>query len=262
LLEGTVLDRNGNFMAKAIDKLAFRVQSIQVVDQVEEELVASLRHALAQKPAYIFTSGGMGPGHDDLTRQCVAKAADLPLRLDDRAVEMLKKSYKRLMARGIVDSVEMNEDRLIMARIPEGAICYENPIGTAPAVRVRAGETTIFLLPGVPEEMQRMFDLYVVPALAADGPGIVKMARHVEWPGGDESALKRILTDINRRFPLIHTRARVIDNDDAISLRVSLFGEHTDAEELEAMIGRAEADLRARLGLEITSRSDSSQSAP
>lgn len=258
LLEGTVLDRNGNFMAKYIDKLAFRVQTIQVIDEVEAEMVEAFRYALAQEPAYIITTGGMGPGHDDLTRESVAKAADLPLVLDDRAAEMLARSYKRLAARGVVEDAELNEDRLIMARVPEGSVCYENPMGTAPAVRLKVGTTSFFLLPGVPEEMQRMFDLYVVPALAADSPGVVKKARHVEWPGGDESALKRILTDINRRFPEIHTRARVMGSKDNVSLRVSLFGEHADENELDKLLGRAEADLRARLGLEITQRSDDS----
>jgi nicotinamide-nucleotide amidase len=261
LLEGSVLDRNGNFMAKSIDRLAFRVQSIQILDEVREEMVETFRSAIAQKPAYVITTGGMGPGHDDITREAVAEAAGLPLVRDDRAIEMLEKSYKRLVAKGAVQSAELNEDRYGMADVPEGSICYENPMGTAPAVRLRVGETTFFLLPGVPEEMQRLFDLYVIPALAADGPGIIKKARHVEWPGGDESALKRILTDINRRFPEIHTRARVI-GEDQLSLRVSLFGEHADEDELDNLLSRAEADLRARLGLEITRDSPgSTQSA-
>jgi nicotinamide-nucleotide amidase len=261
LLEGSVLDRNGNFMAKSIDRLAFRVQSIQIIDEVRKEMVETFRSAIALKPAYVITTGGMGPGHDDITREAVAEAAGLPLVRDDRAIEMLEKSYKRLVAKGAVESAELNEDRSGMADVPDGSICYENPMGTAPAVRLRVGETTFFLLPGVPEELQRLFDLYVIPALAADGPGIIKKSRHVEWPGGDESALKRILTDINRRFPEIHTRARVI-GEDQLSLRVSLFGEHADEDELDNLLSRAEADLRARLGLEITRDSPgSSQSA-
>ena len=264
LLEGSVLDRNGNFMAKCFDKLAFRVQSIQVLDEVEAEMVAAFKAVLAQKPAYIITTGGMGPGHDDLTRECVAKAADLSLIQDDRATEMLANSYKRLAARGIVEDAELHDDRLVMARVPEGSVCYENPVGTAPAVRLKVDETTFFLLPGVPEEMQRMFDLYVTPALAADGPGIFKKVRHVEWPKGDESALKRLLPDLARRFPGISTRARVVGTDENLILRISLFGEHTAEDELDTLLERAEADFRARLGLEITEvlDSDSGQSAP
>ena len=56
-----MLDRNGTFMAKSIAKLAFRVQTIQVLDQVAEEIMSAFRSALAQKPAYIITTGGMGP---------------------------------------------------------------------------------------------------------------------------------------------------------------------------------------------------------
>lgn len=260
LLEGSVLDRNANFMAKGIDKLAFRVRTIQTLDEVRPEMVEAFRHALAQKPSYILTTGGMGPGIDDLTRECVAEAAGLPLVRDERAVEMLEKSYKRLAAKGVVETAELNEDRATMADVPEGSICYENPMGTAPTVRLKVEDTTFFLLPGVPEEMQRMFDLYVIPALSVDGPGIVKKARHVEWPGGDESALKRILTDINRRFPEIHTRARVV-GEEQLCVRVSLFGEHADEEELDTLLSRAEADLRARLGLEINRDGSESQSA-
>jgi nicotinamide-nucleotide amidase len=248
-------------MAKSIDKLAFRVQAVHILDEVESEMIHAFQTALAQKPAYIITTGGMGPGLDDITRECVSHAAKLPLVRDDRAVVMLEKSYKRLLAKGVVNIAELNEDRLTMADVPEGSVCYENPMGTAPAVRLKVDETTFFLLPGVPEEMQRLFGLYVIPALAADGPGIVKKARHVEWPGGDESALKRILTDINRRFPEIHTRARAI-GDEKTSLRVSLFGEHADEGELDSLLSRAEADLRARLGLEITRETgDTSQTA-
>ena len=243
-------------MAKSIDKLAFRVQAVHILDEVGPEMVHAFQTALAQKPAYIITTGGMGPGHDDITRECVSRAAELPRRAPTRAGRR-----RRLRAKGVVDVAELNEDRLTMADIPEGSVCYENPMGTAPAVRLKVDETTFFLLPGVPEEMQRLFDLYVIPALAADGPGIVKKARHVEWPGGDESALKRILTDINRRFPEIHTRARAI-GDEKTSLRVSLFGEHADEDELDSLLSRAEADLRARLGLEITRETgDTTQTA-
>ena len=70
-----------------------------------------------------------------------------------------------------------------------------------------------------------------------------------------------ILTDINRRFPEIHTRARAI-GDEKTSLRVSLFGEHADEDELDSLLSRAEADLRARLGLEITRETgDTTQTA-
>ena len=94
--------------------------------------------------------------------------AALELVRDDRAVDMLGKSYKRLAAKGIVESADLNEDRSSMADVPEGAICYENPIGTAPAVRLRIDETTFFLLPGVPEEMRELHEEYTAGKVEID----------------------------------------------------------------------------------------------
>ena len=219
-------------------------------------MVAAFQNALAHGPAFILVTGGMGPGHDDLTRESMAKATGRPLRRDERAVQMLAKGYRRWFAKGIVEAPELNEARLSIAEVPEGAICYENPIGTAPAVRLKIDETTVFLLPGVPGELQRLFALYVLPALTSESPGVLKKATHVEWPGGDESALKRTLTDLGRRYPGVSGRARVQGEGGNVSIRISLFGEHADEAALDKMLDEAEADLRARLGLELPTRAD------
>jgi len=251
LLEGIVVDRNAAFMATRISDLGFRVRSIQVVDNVEEDMVHAFQAAMAQKPAFIITTGGMGPAFDDITRNCVAKAAGVALKSDERGMEMLSNSYRRLYAKGIVEDPAVNERRARMALVPEGSICHENPIGTAPAVRLKTGETTFFLLPGVPAEMQRMFGLYVHPALTAEGPGVVKEARHIDYYGRDESAISRLLEDLSRRHHGILSRARVQGTEEDINIRITLFGEHSDAEALDKALDDAEADLRARLGLEI-----------
>lgn len=246
-----MLDRNANFMAERLSGMGVRVVSIQVLDDVPEEMVAAFRRALEREPAYILTTGGMGPGHDDRTRECVAEATGLPLVLDERAREMLEKSYRRLFAKGLVEDPVLNEERLKMARVPKGSVCYENPIGTAPAVSLRVGKTTFFLLPGVPEEMQRMFQLYVAPALLAEGTGSYRKARHIEYPGSDESALSRMLADLVRRHPGVQAKARPHGSGTDAGLRITLFGEHSDEKELDRLLGDAEADLRARLGLEV-----------
>ena len=257
LLEGLVLDRNANFMAGKLSDAGYRVRSIQVLDDHHEaSMVEALKAALAREPAYLFTTGGMGPGHDDITRQAIAQAAGLELHQDPRATEMLEKSYRRLFARGSVKSPDLNEDRLGMANVPTGAECYENPLGTAPAVRVRVGKTTVFLLPGKPSELQHMFDLYVMPALEADGPGARKAKRVIQFPSQDESALTRVLADVTRRYPDILSKARV----EGEGIRITLLGQHTDADELEGMLETAEADVRARLGLEVL-RPDSDREA-
>ncbi len=251
LLEGAVLDRNANFMASHVSSLGFRVRAIHVVDNVEDEAVTAYQQALELKPAYMFFTGGMGPGHDDITRRCVARALGVDLSLDERAKELLAKSYHRLHAKGTVRSGELTEERLEMARIPAGAACFENPIGTAPAVRIEHGETILFLLPGAPEELRRMFTQYVTPMLESDGPGVYRDSRSLEYPGGDESAISRMLADLARRHPQVICRARLQGSEENLSIRITLAAEVQAKDTLTSVLDNADADLRARLGLEM-----------
>jgi molybdenum cofactor synthesis domain-containing protein len=251
LLEGTVLDRNANYLAGRLNERGYRVTSIQVLDDVEAQIAAAVQQALTQRPGIIITTGGLGPGHNDVTRESIARAIGRSLNLDAAAREMLATSYRRLFAKGMVEDAELHEDRLRMAEVPEGGTCFENPIGTAPAVRLEVDDTILFLLPGTPVEMQRLFQLYIDPALAAEGQGNIKKARHIVYPGADESAISRLLRDLNRRHPGIHSRARADGSGEDAVLRITLFTEHADESQLDALLERAEADLRSRLGLEV-----------
>ncbi len=250
LLEGLVLDRNANFMAGKLTDAGCRVLGIQVLDDHAEAMVPAFRAAIAQQPRYLLTTGGMGPGHDDNTRESVAEACGLPLARDEAAAGMLATAYRRLYAKGIVRNPDLNEDRLKMAMLPEGATALENPIGAGPAVSLEVGPTRLFMLPGVPQEMQRMFDLYVLPEISTASRGVHKLVRRIEYPGRDESALSRVLADLSRRYPGTHSRARLSGPDGGDGIRITLYGEHHDGAELEQKLERAEADLRARLGLE------------
>jgi nicotinamide-nucleotide amidase len=251
LLEGVVLDRNANFMASNVHKLGFRVRTIQVVDAVETEAVEAFRLALAKRPAFILVTGGMGPGNDDITRQCVAKAAGVPLVPDETARQMLANAYRRLHARGVVEDPELNAERIAMASIPKGAVCHENPVGTAPALRLDAGPTTFFLLPGAPEEMRRMFQDFVAPTLESFGPSSFRFTAQIDYPGGDESAMSKMLADLSRRHPGIQSRARVHGVDQATRMRITLATEGTERDAAQELLQAAAADLRARLGLEV-----------
>ena len=251
LLEGVVLDRNANFMASHLTEAGFRVRSIQIVDDLEEEAVPAFQRALSLEPTFILVTGGMGPGHDDNTRECLAKAAGVPLVVDETAKEHLANSYRRLVALGIAKHAELNEARLSMATVPEGSVCFENPVGSAPAVRLDVGKTTCFLLPGQPEELRRMFQAYVEPALAESSPGSFRAIEHFEIPGLDESAISRMLDDLERRHPTVNTRARVQGDGAENRMRISLACEAGDEATAKGQLSRAAKDLRARLGLEV-----------
>lgn len=250
LLEGLALDRNANFMAGRLASLGFRVRSIQVLDDVEEEMVAAFKQALAVQPNFVFTTGGMGPGLDDITRQAVAKAAGVPLVLDPKAEEMLKNSYRRLLAKGVVEDATVSEDRKRMAMLPKGATCFENPMGTAPAVRLEVGTSSFFLLPGTSEEMQRLFTDVAMPVLEKASAGQRRKSRTIDYPHRDESTLGKLLQEVTKRFPGVTAQAQSTGNEMNLKIKIVLSGEDANERSLEDLLDRAEADLRARLGLE------------
>lgn len=250
ILEGSVVDRNAAFIANRIDDLGYRVRTIQVVDRVESEMVAALVWALEQKPTFVLMTGGMGPNWDDNSRACLAKAASVPLQENPKAVEYIENSYRRLFAKQVVETPGLNDARRGMAKLPRGSVSYENTVGTAPAVELAVGATKVFLLPGVPAEMQRFFTANVMPVMAAAGPDTVRGERAVDYHGRDESSISRVLSDVAAMHPTISIRTRVQGTESARTIRIVLVAEQEDAVQLNDMLEKAEADLRKRLGLE------------
>jgi nicotinamide-nucleotide amidase len=254
ILEGSVVDRNAAFIANRIDDIGYRVRTIQVVDRVETEVTAALLWALDQKPAFLLLTGGMGPNWDDSSRGCLAKAAGLPLEENQKGVEFVQASYRRLHAKGVIDDDALSEERRGMAMVPKGAVCHENTVGTAPAVQLRVGPTMVFLLPGVPAEMQRFFTVNVMPVMSAEGPNTVRGARQVDYHGHDESVISKALAQLARQHPHVSIRTRVQGVEDARTIRLMLVAENEDPVQLNDDLDRAEHDLRTRLGVELRSR--------
>ena len=254
LLEGLALDRNANFIAARLSSAGLRVRTIQVLDDVEDDMVEAFKHALLQRTPLVFTTGGMGPGNADITRQCVAKAAGLPLGADKQALEMLQRAYRRLKAKGIVEDDAINDTRARMAQVPKGSTCYENPIGTAPAVSLQSGATTFYLLPGTSEEMQSIFVQHVMPILSRHTVGQKRKSRVVEYPNRDESALTQLLHELSKRFPDVAAHSQTTGSGEGLRIRITLTGQDADERVLDQHLDRAEADLRSRLGLDTGAR--------
>ena len=254
ILEGAVVDRNAAFIANRIDDIGYRVRTIQVVDRVEAEVVAAMTWALEQKPTFLILTGGMGPQWDDNSRSCLAKATGLPLAEDPKALEFVQNSYRRLHAKEDTADATMNASRRGMASVPKGSICYENVVGTAPAVQLRVGSTTVFLLPGVPAEMQRFFTSHVVPVMRAEGPKSVRGTRNVDYHGHDESSISQVLAEVAKKHGQVSIRTRVQGTEVGRTIRIMLVAEQRDAVQLNGVLDRAEQDVRNRLGLELQSR--------
>ena len=112
ILSGRTKDKNIGYIAEYLTAIGVDLREVRVVPDVEDEIVAAL-NALRHKYTYVFTTGGIGPTHDDITSECVAKAFDIPLRRNERAVDLLTRHYG--------GTEHLTDARLRMAHVPEGA---------------------------------------------------------------------------------------------------------------------------------------------
>ncbi len=160
LLSGITLNTNAHWLAGEIARAGGVVTRITVVRDELNEISSAIREALARKLDYLVITGGLGATYDDMTLESLAIALGKKLVLDQRAIEMLMASYARRSLK-----YELTEARLKMATIPQGSTPIQNPVGTAPAVMDKSGDTRIFCLQGVPSEMQAIFIEHVLPMM-------------------------------------------------------------------------------------------------
>src|SRR2546430_2870710 len=122
ILSGRTKDKNIGYIAEYLTTIGVDLREVRVVPDVEEEIVAAL-DALRQRYTYLFTTGGIGPTHDDITADCVAKAFGVAIDYDPRAVALLRERFTEH---------ELNEARMRMTRIPKGAELVLNKVSKAP----------------------------------------------------------------------------------------------------------------------------------
>ncbi|MBM3481320.1 MAG: competence/damage-inducible protein A, partial [Alphaproteobacteria bacterium] len=152
-----------------LGKIGIRLREARVVPDVEAEIVAAL-DALRAKYNYVFTTGGIGPTHDDITSACVARAFGVPLARNPEAVRRLAAHY--------ANPADLNEARLRMANIPEGAELIDNPVSKAPGFRIG----NVHVMAGVPAIMQAMFA--GLRGQLAGGPPMLSRTLNCDLPEG------------------------------------------------------------------------------
>jgi molybdenum cofactor synthesis domain-containing protein len=144
ILSGRTKDRNVGYIAEYLTNIGVELREARVVPDIEEEIVTAL-NALRRRYSYVFTTGGIGPTHDDITADAVAKAFGAPIDEDPRAIALMLERYK---------PEELTEARRRMARIPQGADLVANPVSKAPGFRIG----NVIVMAGVPTVMQAMLD--------------------------------------------------------------------------------------------------------
>jgi nicotinamide-nucleotide amidase len=164
LLIGKVVNTNASWIGRRCTSLGVKVNRITVVSDNVKEIAILLQEALARKPKFIILTGGLGPTFDDKTLEGITEALRRKMLVDQKALEMVKTKYDEY-AKSMNATSEMTASRLKMATLPEGGEAISNPVGTAPGVILRIEGTTLVALPGVPREMEAIFEEYIVSLL-------------------------------------------------------------------------------------------------
>lgn len=186
MLSGDQVDTNATWLATRIRQLGGRDLFHLAVGDTREEIVDCLRW-LAGRVDGIVVGGGLGPTSDDLTRDAVATAVGAPLERRDDLAEHIEQRFRDF-------GVRMPADNLRQAEVPTGATAWP-PLGTAPGFTTMLGDTVLWVLPGVPWELQGLFDAHVAPDLLQRSGGVVTVTRVVHVTGSGESAIAEQLTD-------------------------------------------------------------------
>ena len=147
ILSGRTKDRNLGYIAEYLARIGVDVREARVVPDVDDEIVAAV-NALRARYDYVVTTGGIGPTHDDITADAVARAFGVSIGEDPRVIALMMERYL---------PADLTPARRRMARIPAGAELIDNPISKAPGFRIG----NVFVLAGVPSVMQAMLDFAV-----------------------------------------------------------------------------------------------------
>jgi molybdenum cofactor synthesis domain-containing protein len=229
ILSGRTQDTNTHWLAKQLNECGVRLREARVVPDDEAEIVATI-NACRARYDYVFTTGGIGPTHDDITAQAVARAFDLPFIRNASAVEILTRYY---------GAEDLNEARLGMCDMPEGATLIPNPVSAAPGFIVE----NVYVMAGVPRIMQAMFD-----HLRASLQGGSVMLSETVSTFLTEGAIAAPLAEIQARFPEIEIGSYPFMRQGRAG--TSLVARHDDTEKLlaakEAIVHMIE-DLRGEL---------------
>ena len=221
ILSGRTRDANMHHLANVLTERGIDLKEVRVVSDDPDAITDAVK-ALSQAYDHLFTSGGIGPTHDDITADNVARAFDTPIDVRDDARALLEAHYQK-------SGQSLNEARLRMARIPEGATLIDNPVSIAPGFTLG----NVHVMAGVPRIFEAMLES-VLPKLTGGSP-VLSQSLQIMRPEGD---IAGPLADLAARYPDLSMGSYPFQREGAFGAHVVLRG--TDPERLDA----AMAELR------------------
>jgi molybdenum cofactor synthesis domain-containing protein len=182
ILSGRTRDSNMHHLAKELTKVGIDLREVRMVSDDREAIVGAVT-ALAAETTHVFTSGGIGPTHDDITADCVAAAFGAHIDIREDAYALLAAHYER-------QGAEFNAARQRMARIPDGAVLIENPVSIAPGFALE----NVYVMAGVPAVFEAMV-ASVLPTLTGGAPLLSQNLRIERGEGEIAGPLAALATE-------------------------------------------------------------------
>ena len=201
LLAGFTLDTNSHWLAERLRRLGFPLRRMTTVKDRQGDIVEALRRDLDDPDiSAVFCCGGLGPTPDDRTFAAVAAALERDLVIEDGVRARIERRVRRMHEAGLIDSDELTEGNLRMARIPSGpAQVFRNRRGMAPGLLYEVGSTRLFVLPGVPLELKGIFTEEIEAAHLAGGTGAI--VRELRFQFAVEARFYPMLRELEESHP-------------------------------------------------------------
>ena len=241
---GQTVDTNSAWLSRRLAEAGVPVLMHVTVPDALEPIRDEITRAAGMADLVIVT-GGLGPTEDDLTRQALAAAMGVELEFRPIYLEQIRAFFAARRR-------EMPESNRLQAMFPVGSEAVENTCGTAPGIRARCGRATVFVMPGVPREMQVMFERNLLPELTAGGGGEVILPRTVYTFGAGESHVGTCIADLMQRGrnPLVGTTAQQL----VIGVRIHARGQTRAA--AQALLDATTEEVKRRLGSLVYGQDD------
>ncbi len=242
LLLGQIINTNAAYMAGQLSRAGVDIYRKQTAGDNLERIVDCIRGALSRADVLLIT-GGLGPTTDDMTREAIALALDVPLVHHQNLEDELRAFFAGRQ-------IKMVESTMRQAYLPDGATAIPNSNGTAPGVQWDKDGKMIFAVPGVPREMKAMLDLSIIPYLMekSGGERQIIVSRVLRTFGVGESVLAEPLEDIltTSRNPTV---APLLFGLTEVHLRLT--AKARDEAEAKVLLDDMEAQIRARQGQHV-----------
>ena len=181
ILSGRTQDKNLSYLANWLNEIGIQLSEVRVIRDEEKVIIDTVNH-LRSEYDYVFTTGGIGPTHDDITSLSIARAFGVELEINNKALAILKEYYK---------DGELTEARMKMTMIPVGAELVDNPVSKAPGFKM----DNVFVMAGIPSIMQGMLE--GARRFLKGGDVVKSMSIDVFTP---ESNVAQALTDLQKKY--------------------------------------------------------------